>query len=105
MLHKQCLKPGVVTTGGAHAVVLDNERRPITAGRFVDSGPIVLQDISEKAGLTAGDKSAWNRYPVHGDTLKNRRRFGLPIEEFLSNRCEQCHGAQLGGIAWQTPIR
>jgi enediyne biosynthesis protein E4 len=44
--------PGVVSTGGAHAPVLDNEKRPITAGGFVDSGPIVLQDISEKAGLT-----------------------------------------------------
>ena len=43
--------PGVVSTGGAHAAVLDNEGRPITAGGFVDSGPIVLQDISEKAGL------------------------------------------------------
>lgn len=40
--------PGVVSTGGAHAAVLDNERRPITAGGFVDSGPIVLQDISKR---------------------------------------------------------
>jgi len=44
--------PGVVSTGGAHAAVLDSEKRPITAGGFVDSGPVVFQDISEKAGLT-----------------------------------------------------
>ena len=34
-----------------HAVQLDAEHRVITAGGFVKSGPIVLQDISEKAGL------------------------------------------------------
>ena len=44
--------PGVVSTGGAHAAVLDSEKRPITAGGFVDSGPVVFQDYSEKAGLT-----------------------------------------------------
>jgi enediyne biosynthesis protein E4 len=43
---------GAVSTGGAHAAVLDNEKRPITAGGFVDSGPVVFQDVSEKAGLT-----------------------------------------------------
>jgi len=43
---------GVVSTGGAHAAVLDQEKRPITAGGFVDSGPVVFQDIAEKAGLT-----------------------------------------------------
>ena len=44
--------PGVVSTGGAHAAVLDSEKRPITAGGFVDSGPVVFQDYSEKSGLT-----------------------------------------------------
>jgi hypothetical protein len=43
---------GVVSTGAAHAAILDSEKRPITAGGFVDSGPVVFQDISEKAGLT-----------------------------------------------------
>jgi hypothetical protein len=33
--------------------VHDAENRPITAGGFVDSGPIVFQDISKQAGLTA----------------------------------------------------
>jgi hypothetical protein len=44
--------PGTVSTGGVHAAVLDSEKRPITAGGFVDSGSIIFQDISEKAGLT-----------------------------------------------------
>jgi hypothetical protein len=43
---------GAVSTGGAHAAVLDNEKRPITAGGFVDSGPVVFQEVSEKAGLS-----------------------------------------------------
>ncbi len=44
---------GGVNTGGVHAPILDKERRPITAGGFVKTGPIVFQDIAEKAGLTA----------------------------------------------------
>ncbi|MCU1225489.1 MAG: ASPIC/UnbV domain protein [Edaphobacter sp.] len=43
---------GGVNTGGVHAPILDKERRPITAGGFVKTGPIVFQDIAEKAGLT-----------------------------------------------------
>jgi hypothetical protein len=41
------------STGGVHAAVHDAENRPITAGGFVDSGPIVFEDISKKSGLTA----------------------------------------------------
>src|SRR5215469_8245478 len=43
---------GGVNTGGAHAAVFDQQRRPITAGGFVKTGPIVFQDIAEKAGFT-----------------------------------------------------
>jgi len=43
---------GMVSTAGAHAAVLDSERRPITAGGFVDRGPIIFQNIAQKAGLT-----------------------------------------------------
>ena len=42
---------GGSSTGGAHAAVLDSEHRPITAGGFVKSGPIVFKDIAAKAGL------------------------------------------------------
>jgi hypothetical protein len=44
---------GGTSTGGVHAAVHDAENRPITAGGFVDSGPIVFEDISKKSGLTA----------------------------------------------------
>ena len=43
---------GGVNTGGVHAPILDQEHRPITAGGFVKTGPIVFQDIADKAGLT-----------------------------------------------------
>jgi hypothetical protein len=43
---------GGAATGGVFAPVLDAEKRPITAGGFVKIGPIIFQDISEKAGLT-----------------------------------------------------
>ena len=43
---------GGVNTGGTHPAVLDKEHRPITAGGFVKSGPIIFQDIAQKAGLT-----------------------------------------------------
>src|SRR3984885_5155356 len=44
---------GGANTGGAHPAVLDAEKRPITAGGFVKSGPIIFQDIAAKAGLTS----------------------------------------------------
>src|ERR1700683_1915166 len=44
---------GAVSTGGAHAAVLDSEKRPITAGGFVDRGPTVFQDVAKQAGLTS----------------------------------------------------
>ena len=42
---------GGVSTGGAHAPVHDAEHRPITAGGFVDQGPVVFKDISQSSGL------------------------------------------------------
>jgi hypothetical protein len=43
---------GGSATAGVFAPVLDAEKRPITAGGFVKNGPVIFQDISEKAGLT-----------------------------------------------------
>jgi hypothetical protein len=43
---------GGSNTGGAHEAVFDAEHRPITAGGFVKSGPILFQDIARQAGLT-----------------------------------------------------
>jgi hypothetical protein len=44
---------GGSATAGSFTAVLDAEKRPMTAGGFVKSGPIIFQDISAKAGLTA----------------------------------------------------
>src|ERR1035437_7078629 len=38
--------------GSPHAAQVDDHQRPITAGGFVKSGPLVFADASEKAGLT-----------------------------------------------------
>lgn len=39
-------------TAGTFPAVLDAQKRPITAGGFVKTGPVVFRDIAEKAGLT-----------------------------------------------------
>ncbi len=41
------------STGGEHPAVHDAENRPITAGGFVKSGPIVFEDISKSSGLAS----------------------------------------------------
>jgi len=43
---------GSVSTSGVYAPVLDEQKRPITAGGFVKTGPVVFQDVAEAAGLT-----------------------------------------------------
>ena len=40
-----------VATGTIHAPVKDAKHRPITAGGFVDGGPVVFIDITKEAGL------------------------------------------------------
>jgi hypothetical protein len=43
---------GGVASGIAAAPVYDAEKRPITAGGFVDSGPVIFQDVTKQAGLS-----------------------------------------------------
>jgi len=38
-------------SGPAHAAVMDIQKRPITAGGFVDGAPVVFVDITQPAGL------------------------------------------------------
>src|SRR5258708_2214914 len=38
-------------SGPAHPAVLDIQRRPITAGGFIDAAPVVFLDITKQAGL------------------------------------------------------
>src|SRR5580693_9021080 len=42
---------GGAATAGVFAPVLDSEKRPITAGGFVKTGPILFVDVADKAGL------------------------------------------------------
>jgi hypothetical protein len=44
---------GGMATGTAAAPVYDQSRRPITAGGFVKTGPIVFEDVAREAGLTS----------------------------------------------------
>ena len=48
----QGMATGGSSTAGAHTAVLDAEKRPITAGGFVKTGPVIFQDIAAKAVLT-----------------------------------------------------
>jgi hypothetical protein len=57
---------GGTSTGGAHAPVHDAENRPITAGGFVTSGPVVFEDITKKSGL-----GTW------------RHTMGTPAKQFI----------------------
>jgi hypothetical protein len=43
---------GGENAGSSHPIQLDEHKRPITAGGFVPTGPVVFEDVSEKAGLT-----------------------------------------------------
>ncbi|HSY00834.1 MAG TPA: CRTAC1 family protein [Acidobacteriaceae bacterium] len=42
---------GGESTGGAHAAIHDAQNRPITAGGFVATGPVVFKDVTHEAGL------------------------------------------------------
>jgi hypothetical protein len=43
---------GGMANAGPQTAVFDNEHRPITAGGFVKTGPIIFQDVAKQAGLT-----------------------------------------------------
>ena len=57
---------GGIASGVAAAPVYDEQKRPITAGGFVDKGPVIFEDISKQAGLTG-----W----VH--------KMGTPAKQFI----------------------
>ena len=45
---------GGIASGALAAPVFDAQKRPITAGGFVDKGPMIFQDVTKQAGLSAG---------------------------------------------------
>ena len=55
-----------IAGGVAAPAQYDEQKRPITAGGFVDSGPVVFQDVTKEAGL-----SGW----VH--------KMGVPQKDFI----------------------
>jgi enediyne biosynthesis protein E4 len=42
---------GGESTGGGHAAIHDAQNRPITAGGFVATGPVIFKDVTHEAGL------------------------------------------------------
>ena len=44
-----------IASAGTFAPVYDAEKRPVTAGGFVDTGTVVFEDITKSAGL-----ASWN---------------------------------------------
>ncbi len=44
---------GGISSAGNFAPVYDNEKRPITAGGFVEKGPVVFEDASKSSGLAS----------------------------------------------------
>ena len=55
-----------IASGVAATPVYDEQKRPITAGGFVDQGPVVFEDITKEAGL-----SGW----IH--------KMGVPEKKFI----------------------
>lgn len=53
MVDRQSTSGNSVSTGRAQLPVLDAQRRPITAGGFVATGPVVFKDIAQTAGLAS----------------------------------------------------
>jgi hypothetical protein len=49
---QQATGSGEMTNAGPQAAVFDSQHRPITAGGFVKTGPVVFMDATEKAGLS-----------------------------------------------------
>jgi hypothetical protein len=55
-----------IAGGLGAAAVYDEQKRPITAGGFVDSGPVIFEDITKQAGL-----SGWSH------------KMGVPEKKFI----------------------
>src|SRR6266568_7951020 len=44
---------GGISSAGTFAPVYDTQKRPITAGGFVDTGPVVFEDATRAAGVAS----------------------------------------------------
>src|SRR5256885_16521935 len=45
---------GGIASGEAAAPVYDEKKRPITAGGFVENGPVIFKDVTKQAGRAGG---------------------------------------------------
>jgi hypothetical protein len=50
---QQASQSGGMATAGPQEAQFDNQHRPITAGGFVKTGPVIFQDVAKAAGLTS----------------------------------------------------
>jgi hypothetical protein len=50
--------PGGMTNAGPQKAAFDSQHRPITAGGFVKTGPIIFQDVARQAGLAGWHHTA-----------------------------------------------
>jgi hypothetical protein len=57
---------GGIASGVAAAPIYDSQNRPITAGGFVDKGPVIFEDAAKQAGL-----GSW------------RHKMGVPEKNFI----------------------
>src|ERR1700678_823697 len=47
-----------MATGGVHTAEFDKEHRPITAGGFIKTGPVIFLNPADQAGLTTWHHTA-----------------------------------------------
>jgi enediyne biosynthesis protein E4 len=57
---------GGIASGVVAALIYDSQNRPITAGGFVDKGPVIFEDAAKQAGL-----GSW------------RHKMGVPEKNFI----------------------
>jgi enediyne biosynthesis protein E4 len=55
---QEAASQGGMASGGPHQAEFDSEHRPITAGGFVKTGPVIFMNAAEEAGLTTWHHTA-----------------------------------------------
>jgi enediyne biosynthesis protein E4 len=55
---QEAASQGGMASGGAHEAEFDSEHRPITAGGFVKTGPVIFMNTAGEAGLTTWHHTA-----------------------------------------------
>ena len=74
---------GGIAFAGTFAPVYDAEKRPITAGGFVDTGTVVFEDITKAAGL-----DSWNHV------------MGTPQKKYILETSDLQIGSNRKAVLW-----